>query len=117
MTKDELQELFEQEQCRELAWGGKCCVCGADVTVVVRVEDDGQLTISGGAVYHPVMDREGNKDIFLKCDSCYQQDSILRNYRPVTTYSRVVGSYAPLAGWNAGKQAEFHKRTTFAQAG
>ena len=28
-------------------------------------------------------------------------------------YSRVVGFYRPVNGWNAGKKAEFGKRKTF----
>ena len=115
MTKDELQKLFEREQCRELAWEGTCCVCQKPVTIVARVEDDGQLTISGGAIYHPDMDNQGNKDTFLKCDACFQRDPALGNYRPVDAYSRIVGYYASLTTWNPGKQSEFHKRISFAE--
>ena len=114
MTKDELQELFEQEQCRELAWKGVCHDCGKEVIIVAWIKNDGELTVFGGAIYHPIMDREGSKGTFLKCDSCFQQDSILRNYYPVNAYSRVVGYLQPINQWNPGKQAEFQKRTAFA---
>lgn len=114
MTIDELQNLFEQHNCRELAWKGKCHDCRADVTVVAHVEDDGKLTVSGGALYDPVVDAEGARQTFVKCDACHRADPILRKYRPVVNYSRVVGYYAPINLYNPGKKAEFFKRTVFA---
>jgi len=115
MTKDELQKLFEQEQCRELAWQGCCHDCQANITVVAHIKDDGELQISGGALYNPTMDAEGHKQVFLKCDTCFDADPSLRDYSPVETYSRVVGYLRPVQQFNPGKQAEFDKRVSFAE--
>ena len=53
------------------------------------------------------------KEIFSKCKSCHQQDSILRNFQQTEVYSRVVGYIRPVAQWNKGKQAEFCDRAEY----
>ncbi|MCF8025471.1 MAG: hypothetical protein K9K82_08285 [Desulfobacteraceae bacterium] len=75
MTKDELQKLFEKEQCRELAWEGNCHDCKKPTTVVARVEDDGELQITGGTIYE-------NNPVYIKCDECYAADPRLTDSRP-----------------------------------
>lgn len=35
---------------------------------------------------------------------------------PCDVYSRVTGYYTPVSGWNKGKQAEFHDRSTASPA-
>ena len=110
MTKNQLQKLFEQEQCRELAWEGKCHDCGKEVTVVATVENDGQLTISGGAVYKPW---EADDTFYIKCSACFEKDSVLREYQPTEIYQRVVGYYRPVQQYNSGKKAEFEQRVSF----
>lgn len=109
MKLQDLQKLFEQEQRRELEFAGACHDCGVDTSVVARVSDDGQVTVTGGAVYQP-----WEKQIFfIKCDKCLQADPVLRNYQPTLVYSRVVGYLTPIDQWNKGKRAEFYKRETF----
>ena len=108
MQIKELQNLFEQEQVRELSWGGCCWNCGKEVEVVARVEDDGQLLVEGGAIY-----RFQDLGTFLKCSDCYEEDSVLRDYQPMEVYSRVVGYYRPVTYFNPGKQEEFRKRVNF----
>lgn len=107
MTKESLQELFEKHQCRELAWKGKCHDCGASIEVVAHVEDDGKLTIWGGAVY------ETGCGIFLKCEECLRENEFLTDYYPVEVYSRIVGYLRPIQQWNPGKKAEFDQRKDF----
>ena len=104
----DLQRLFEQEQARELSWSGCCWNCGKEIEVVARVEDDGQLSVEGGAVY-----RFEDLGTFLKCSGCYKQDPVLRNYQPMEVYSRVVGYYRPVTHFNPGKQEEFYERVNF----
>lgn len=108
MTKDRLQKLFEQYQCRELAWKGKCHDCGAPTEVVVRVEDDGELKVWGGAVIETEAD-----GTFVKCEKCFEAKDWLTEYHPVETYSRIVGYLRPIQQWNPGKKAEFDQRKDF----
>ncbi len=112
MTKTELQELYDKHQCKELAWEGKCHDCGKEITVVAGIEEDGKCTITGGAVYNTTVAQD-TKKIFLKCDSCFKEDSELQNFKPIDVYSRVVGFYRPVKSWNKGKQAEYSKRVNF----
>lgn len=108
MTKDKLQKLFEEHQCRELAWRGKCHDCGMETLVVARVEDDGKLIIWGGAVYETM---EGKT--FVKCDDCFAQDDMLTEYKACEVYTRIVGYLRPVQQWNPGKKAEFNERLDF----
>lgn len=109
MNIQSLQELFEEQQCRELCFVGKCHDCGNEVEVVAHVEDDGKLIVTGGAVYKP-----WNEQIFfVKCDSCFTKVPVLQDYQPVEVYSRVVGYLRPVKQWNSGKQAEFYQRQVF----
>jgi len=50
---------------------------------------------------------------FIKCKSCHQKDSTLRNFRPTEVYSRVCGYIRPIDQWNKGKQEEFKDRVEF----
>jgi anaerobic ribonucleoside-triphosphate reductase len=63
------------------------------------------FAISGGALYEPEPGRFKNK-----CETCFQENPELANYRRCEVYSRVVGYLRPVAQWNAGKQAEFKDR-------
>lgn len=50
---------------------------------------------------------------FMKCKTCHEADSVLRNFQKTEVYSRVVGYIRPVAQWNGGKQAEFDDRKEF----
>ena len=50
---------------------------------------------------------------YYKCKSCYETDSVLRNFQKTEVYSRVVGYIRPVAQWNSGKQAEYADRKEF----
>lgn len=111
MKKEDLQKIFEQEQVRELSWKGLCHDCGIETEVVIRVEDDGKINVSDGAVYKT----EENEN-FLKCCTCYEKDPVLRNYQPMEVYSRVVGYLRPVGQYNPAKQEEFKERKNFTLA-
>ena len=59
------------------------------------------------------MPYEVNGEVFAKCKSCHQKDSVLRNFRQTEVYSRVVGYIRPVQQWNKGKQAEFGDRNEY----
>ena len=109
-TKQILQELFIRWWTKELGWKGDCHDCGVDTEVIAMVEDDGKLTISGGAVAFP----DGiDGEYFVKCESCFDKDNFLRNFRECEVFSRIVGYLRPLKQWNVGKKAEFENRKLF----
>lgn len=54
------------------------------------------------------------KNGFVKCRSCHEKDSTLRNFRETEVYSRVVGYMRPVSQWNKGKKEEFKDRKEFA---
>jgi len=80
---------------------------------LVNVAENGETEISGGRIYNPVVGGAGEKKVFLKCDSCFEKDQTLRNFRECEVFSRVVGFLRPLKLWNKGKKAEFATRTNF----
>jgi len=110
-----IEEIEKQLETKErIEYKGKCHECGKDVTVCIfRNEETGTITIEGGAVYDPMVGSPPEKQIFLKCDDCFGDDPVLRNYRPCEVYSRSVGYLRPVQQWNAGKQEEFRQRKEF----
>lgn len=108
MKIDELKKLFISEQTESLEFLGKCHDCQQESQVLATITDDG-IAISGGAVYKPFAD----ETFYIKCESCYKKDNILRDYQPCDIYSRVVGYMRPVGAWNEAKQQEFHKRKNF----
>ena len=108
MTVERLHELFDENPAQEiLSWQGTCHDCGSEIEVTATPKVDG-IHINGGGVYEP---KKG--DFFLKCETCFQKDSMLRNFQPCEVYSRVVGYLRPVSQWNEGKQEEFQNRKTF----
>jgi ribonucleoside-triphosphate reductase (formate) len=71
---------------------------------------DCQKNLTSGEPYMPY--QEG-KNKFSKCQACYEQDPVLRNFQKTEVYSRVVGYIRPVEQWNKGKQAEFSQRKEF----
>ena len=108
MTVERLHDLFDENpEKNALAWPGKCHDCGREVNVTALPMEDG-IHINGGSVYEPAKDR-----FFLKCDACFQQDSLLRDYQDCEVYSRVVGYLRPVGQWNDAKAQEFRDRGLF----
>jgi anaerobic ribonucleoside-triphosphate reductase len=77
------------------------------VEITATAKEDG-IHIEGGGIYEPEQKR-----FFLKCNSCFQKNSILKKYQPCEVYSRVVGYLRPVAQWNDAKQSEFKDRKLF----
>ena len=102
-----IKEIEKQlETTDRIEYEGKCHDCEKDVKVCIFRDDKGAITIKGGAVYNPL-------SIFLKCDNCFQKDSVLRNYRSCEVYSRAIGYLRPVSQWNVGKQEEWKMRKNF----
>ena len=110
-----MEEIEKQLETKDrIEYKGKCHDCGKDVTVCIfRNKETGAITIEGGAVYDPLVGAPPTKRIFLKCDSCFMDDLVLRNYQDCEVYSRVVGYLRPIQQYNKGKQEEFKMRKLF----
>lgn len=108
MTIARLHDLFDENVEKDsLVWQGTCHDCQGEVKVKASLEADG-IHIKGGGVYEPEADK-----FMMKCDGCFQNDSVLRNYQDCEVYSRVVGYLRPVNQWNDGKLAEFNDRKMF----
>jgi len=111
-----LEEYFKKAKSNHIAFQGYCYTCKKLTTVTIDLEDDGKLKIEGGAVYFPdiiPIDEEQIQDFFIKCDSCFKDDSVLRDYQPALQYSRVVGYWRPVSSYNPGKKMEWKMRKNF----
>jgi len=114
MKVQELQKYFEDAKSSKISFEGKCHDCKNSVCVEVDLDQDGKVTISGGALYSPQIGiAENEKTLFLKCEECHKKEELLKNYQPCAVYSRVVGFLRPVSDWNKGKQAEFAKRKLY----
>ena len=108
MTVERLYELFEERPDQEsLSWQDQCHDCGQETEVIASLNEDG-IHIQGGSLYEP---QRGT--FHLKCNACFQKNTVLRNYQGCEVYSRVVGYLRPVAQWNDAKQAEFKDRMVF----
>jgi len=114
MKIEELHDLFDREQTKEIAFEGKCHDCKREIIVLAEAERTG-FKITGGAVYK-VYDAElyKGKDRFsVKCNDCYEKERLLTGYQECEIYSRIVGYLRPVSQWNVGKQQEFRDRKMF----
>lgn len=102
----------ELENCEEVAIDGVCHDCDTPVQVLCTANENNEIIVKGGAIYTPKM--ATGKRIFFKCDDCFKEDRILRNYNTdIETYSRVVGYLRPVQQWNKGKKEEFKMRKEY----
>ena len=99
-------------EAHNLKYHGLCHDCGDRVTILAKVAEDGTIIIEGGAVYK-VSDGLTEAVFFFKCDRCYAEDKVLRNYQDCEVYSRVVGYLRPVQQWNKGKKEEYRMRKEF----
>ena len=109
----QLIELQKQLETDDKSFHGSCHDCGVPVNVLCTINENGELVISGGAVYNPKFGVPPTEHAFFKCDECFNKDRVLRNYQPVETYSRVVGYIRPVQQYNKGKIEEFKQRKVF----
>ena len=112
-----IKELQEKIGAGVVTFYGDCHDCEKRVEVRCCVDENGKLIISGGAVYNPKFGEPPTEHTFFKCDKCFMKDKVLRNWRPVETYSRVVGYIRPVQQWNRGKVEEFNQRKEFVVEG
>lgn len=108
MKIEQIQKQLETENSVEFC--GNCHDCGISVEVVCSINENSELVISGGAVYNPL----NTEQPFFKCDTCFQNDKVLRNWRACEVYSRAIGYLRPVSQWNVGKQEEFKMRVNYA---
>ena len=106
-----LEEYFKIAKSNHINFQGECHDCGEEVIIIVDLEDDGKLKIEGGSIYFP--DYEKCNDFYLKCDSCYNIDPVLKNFREIPVFSRVVGFYTSTSQWNKGKISELKMRKNY----
>jgi hypothetical protein len=105
-TFDHLKGLAADLKESEIVFSSKCHDCGQDTLVEVNINEDGANT-NGGGYWH--IDGEN----FIKCQPCFENDPVLRNFRRCEVYSRVVGYLRPVNQWNPGKKEEHSQRKNF----
>ncbi len=110
MKKEQLEKLFTEHKTNELVWDGICHDCQKPTTVVASISETG-IEVSNGAVYEVKIAQK--KEIFIKCQACFDKNAILRNWQPTQVFSRVVGYLLPVSQWNGAKKSEFGQRKTF----
>ncbi len=100
MSKE--SKIFKKE--KEALKNGTCYDCGSELEVKEgKIKDGALLIYEDGA----------DKAAILKCDSCYEKNPSLENYKKCEVYSRIVGYLRPVQNWNDGKKQEFSERATF----
>jgi len=112
MKIKDLQPYFNEARSDKIRFEGTCHDCGAPVCVDADFKEDGSVTVEGGALFNPRIGSTESK-LFFKCDSCFQKNATLKDYRPCLVYSRIVGYLRPVKDWNDAKQSEFNQRKTF----
>jgi hypothetical protein len=100
-----IEKLFIRYKTNKLGFRGLCYDCNKQVTIKADVDDDGKLTIQGGALYFTNWG-----GTLMKCDECFNKDK--KVHRKIDVYSRIVGYMRPVDNWNIGKQAEWKRRKT-----
>ncbi len=108
MKIEQLQKFFEDAKSNKIAFEGTCHDCS--IPMVVSCDNkEGEITITGGAVY-----LAGQPEaIHLRCENCFKLNKELKDFQLVETYSRVVGYYRPVSNYHDGKKAEFGDRKMF----
>ena len=114
MKLEELHDLFDREQTREIAFEGTCKDCSKETTVLIVAEEK-DFNITGGVVYkvHDAEEYKGKEKFSVKCNECYEKEKLLTNFQECEVYSRIVGYLRPTNQWNPGKVEEFKNRKVF----
>ena len=109
MKIDEISRQLENTD--KIKYEGECHDCGNPVQVRIFRNDEGAVTIEGGAVYDPIIN--GTKRLFYKCEDCFKKKRELSDFVPCEVYTRVVGYLRPVLQFNPGKQAEYEMRKNY----
>lgn len=56
---------------------------------------------------------DASNKTFYKCEECFAEDSVLRNFQETEVYSRIVGYIRPVKQWNIGKTEEYADRKEY----
>lgn len=107
----EIEELQKHLETENVEFRGNCHDCHVVVNVLCAANEEGNIVVSGGAIYIPKIDC--TEQLFFKCDTCFNKDETLRNWQQCEIYSRVVGYLRPVKQWNKGKVEEFKERKEF----
>jgi hypothetical protein len=108
MKIDELRKELEKG---DMIYRGTCHDCNTSLEINAYVTEKGEMIIEGGAIYK-IKYLTGFR-YFFKCDKCFANDKVLRNYQDCEIFSRVVGYLRPIQQWNKGKKAEYDMRKEF----
>lgn len=106
-----LEDLRADMEKGDYTYRGVCHDCGIMVSITAKLREDGAIIVAGGAVYK--IPRDTDSIYFFKCDSCYEKNRTLRNWRDCEVYSRVVGYLRPVQQYNKGKREEVKMRKMF----
>jgi len=109
MTFEKLKILYKNRENKKENWiefSGRCGNCQKDVTVRIYSWVEG-CEIIGGALY------EDEGEHYFKCNTCFDLNPALTNFKPCEVYARVVGYLRPVNQFNPGKQQEFKERVNF----
>ena len=115
MQIEELQKQLETEKNAEFR--GNCHDCGVPVEVLCSINENGEIVISGGAVYNPKFGVPPIEHTILKCNKCFKKKRNLTDFVPCEVYSRIVGYLRPIQQWNLGKLEEYKQRKEFVVEG
>ena len=108
-----IKELQEKLRTGAVTFRGNCHDCCAPVEILCNINENGEMVISGGAMYNPKFGTPPVEHIIFKCDSCFKKKRMLTDFVDCEVYSRVVGYLRPVSGWNRGKREEFKQRKEF----
>ncbi len=75
-----------------------------------KIELNNEELIEGKLLVYQDGDEKIN---IVKCDSCYEKNPGLNNFRKTEVYSRIVGYIRPVNQWNPGKTQEFKERKKY----
>jgi hypothetical protein len=112
MTEKEALDMLKEQECDELEFKGKCHDCGVELSVLL-ISEQGKISVYNGAIYkikEPSIREDG---IFLKCNSCFEKNKRINNWRPLEVWTRCVGYLRPVGQFNNGKKAEFQLRKNY----
>ncbi len=121
---DKLLAVFEKSDSPVVTWRLPCCSCEKETTAAAALLFDAygepqsfRFSANGlrwdrCAERHPFTAEFDGGGWYVKCRRCLERDHGVMDEgtRNTEVYSRVVGYYRPIKGWNAGKRQEFEQR-------